>query len=119
MRIRYWNAVAGMMPARDQHELFIGLSDMLRDMKTGHEFVYLADSNPPTWAILSANRDTEGAQEFKDAFYREFEQFLAEHDNIAKIDIQFAISHLHYDPSEHPTAEAFFEDGVHELQYDV
>lgn len=119
IRVRYWNAVAGMMPARDQHELFMGLSDMLRDMKTGHEFVYLAESNPPTWAILSANRETEGTQEFKDAFYREFEQFLSDHEEIAKIDIQFAASHIHYDPAEHPNAEAFFEDGVHELQYDV
>lgn len=119
IRVRYWNAVAGMMPARDQHELFMGLSDMLRDMKTGHEFVYLAESNPPTWAILSANRETEGTQEFKDAFYREFEQFLSDHEEIAKIDIQFAVSHIHYDPAEHPNAEAFFEDGVHELQYDV
>lgn len=119
IRVRYWNAVAGMMPARDQHELLMGLSDMLRDMKTGHEFVYLAESNPPTWAILSANRETEGTQEFKDAFYREFEQFLSDHEEIAKIDIQFAVSHIHYDPAEHPNAEAFFEDGVHELQYDV
>lgn len=119
VRVRYWNAVSGMMPARDQHELFIGLSDMLRDMKTGHEFVYLADSNPPTWAILSANEPTEGTQEFKEAFYNEFDQFLNTHPEIAKIDIQFAISHIHYDPAEHPTAESFFEDGVHELQYDV
>ena len=119
VRIRYWNAVSGMMPARDQHELFIGLSDMLRDMKTGHEFVYLADANPPTWAILSANEPIDGTPEFRESFYSEFEQFLNAHPELEKIDIQFVISHIHYDPHEHPNAESFFEDGVHELQYDV
>lgn len=135
-QIRYWNAVSGMLSKKDRQELILLISELIEKSQSGHEFVYYIDSNPPTWAVLSTlgsqsvelinhsdqdffNGETMEPNEIKDAFKNQMYSQIQENPHLRRVSIQIAMSHVVYNPEEHPDATTFLSDAIHELQYDV
>lgn len=127
-QIKYWNAVSGMLSKKDRQELILLISEMVSKYQSGHEFVYYVDSNPPTWAVLSTvgGEDNIGFDEgvvqtndMKDFFKGEIYKEIEKEPRLRRVSIQIAVSHVRYNPEEHPNATTFLSDAIHELQYDV
>lgn len=127
VQIRYWNAVAGMLSKKDQHELIMIITETIEKYQSGHEFIYYIDNNPPTWAVLSSisNDNIEhltqqkDIQDVKQFFKTEIFKKIDDHSSLSRVSLQIAMSKITYDPKEHPDATTFLSDGIHELQYDV
>nr|WP_321315558.1 hypothetical protein [uncultured Ligilactobacillus sp.] len=117
-RIKYWNAVSGILSKKDQRKLIKIVSEILNDYKTGHEFVYDITHIPPTWGMLSTI-SMDGKRRIRDEVKARIKQRLQEDPQLSKVDIVVEASKVKYNPEEHTNAAMFLEDGIHELQYDV
>lgn len=117
-RIKYWNAVSGLLSGKEQRRLMRIVSEVIDEIKTGHEFVYNIDHIPPTWGVLST-LSMDGKRKFRDEVKERLAERLKDDKKLSSVDIELEASKVLYNPKEHPTAATFLEDGIHELQYDV
>lgn len=117
-RVKYWNAVSGILSKKDQRRLIRIVSEILDEYKTGHEFVYNIDHMPPTWGMLST-MSMDGQRKIRDEVKDELANRIKDDKRLGSVDIQLEASKVKYNDKEHPTAALFLQDGIHELQYDV
>lgn len=117
-RVKYWNALSGILSSNEQNKVIKIIADVLKKHENGYGFAYDLGHLPPTWAIIT----TLGAQkthEYRNQVKKEVADKLAQDPELSKVDVTVIASRVLYDPKDHPTAVTFLEDGIHELQYDV